>query len=88
MTEREKLVATIQRLRAQLAESGLDPSLYSSLSATIDEAEASLSAKDPAAPPATLARRLADATGEFEASHPVLAGTVGSLIEALARMGI
>ena len=25
---------------------------------------------------------------DFEASHPTLAGTVGSIIDALARMGI
>jgi hypothetical protein len=36
----------------------------------------------------SIAQRLATAEHEFEATHPTLAGIVGSVIDALARMGI
>jgi len=36
----------------------------------------------------SIAQRLATAEREFEATHPTLAGIVGSVIDALARMGI
>jgi hypothetical protein len=36
----------------------------------------------------SLAERLSDAAQDFEGSHPQLTGLVGSVVEALARMGI
>ena len=36
----------------------------------------------------SLIRRLADATRGFESTHPMLSGAVGSVIDALSRMGI
>lgn len=36
----------------------------------------------------SLAGRLAQATKQFEATHPTLAGTIGSIADALAQMGI
>jgi len=39
-------------------------------------------------PPDPLRAQLAEAAAEFEGSHPTLAGTVRSVIDALAQMGI
>ena len=36
----------------------------------------------------SLMRRLADAARGFESTHPMLSGAVGSVIDALAQMGI
>jgi uncharacterized protein DUF4404 len=36
----------------------------------------------------SIAERLGDAAREFEETHPTLAGTIGSVIDALAQMGI
>jgi hypothetical protein len=36
----------------------------------------------------SLVRRLTDATRGFESTHPMLSGAVGSVIDALGRMGI
>jgi hypothetical protein len=36
----------------------------------------------------SLIRRLGDATRGFESTHPMLSGAVGSVIDALSRMGI
>ena len=39
-------------------------------------------------PADSLARRLADGARHFENSHPTLFGSVGSVVDALSRMGI
>lgn len=36
----------------------------------------------------SLGRRLADAAGGFESTHPMLSGAIGSVVDALAQMGI
>ncbi|HEV3340806.1 MAG TPA: DUF4404 family protein [Pirellulales bacterium] len=36
----------------------------------------------------SLVRRLTDAVRSFESTHPTLSGAVGSVIDALSRMGI
>lgn len=36
----------------------------------------------------SLAGRLADATRGFESTHPMLSGAIGSVVDALAQMGI
>ena len=86
----DKLRASLAQLKRQLNEAiSLDPTLAAQLRATIAEIEATLtgSASSRTAD-GTIRERLADAALDFEASHPTLAGTLGSVVDALGRMGI
>jgi hypothetical protein len=88
--EREKLRETLDELRSQLDElRQRDPAVADHLEATIAEAQAALAGK-PGKPHghASLVQRLSDAVREYEATHPGLAGNLGSIIDALGRMGI
>ena len=92
--DREKLRRSLDELRNLLVVStSLDPAIRERLEQTIDEIEAALDStsvreSSPEAANSTLAGRLSDATFEFEASHPNLSGAVGSVVDALSRMGI
>jgi hypothetical protein len=91
--DREKLLQSLRELRSQLEQTELpDPAVRSRLEQTIAEIEGAVAPNYPVvavrrANP-SLAQRLSEATLEFEASHPTLSGTVGSVIDALSRMGI
>lgn len=86
--DRQQLLATVAQLKQQLDEvQGLDPATQARLRATLADLEVALANQKPALQPG-LAERLGQAAREFEESHPILAGTVGSVIDALARMGI
>jgi hypothetical protein len=86
--DRQQLLATLDQLRQQLDQT---PSLHAAtvakLRATLADLEATLEGKIPPSEQ-SLAERLSQAALEFEASHPVLSGNLGSIIAALGRMGI
>ncbi len=88
--DRLRLRQLIDQLRTQLAaNSSVDVDLRTRLEQTLADAERALvepagqtSAGEP------LRGRLNEAAIDFEVSHPALAGTVSSIIDALGRMGI
>ncbi|HVX13423.1 MAG TPA: DUF4404 family protein [Pirellulales bacterium] len=100
----ENFRATLAELHRQLdAAHSLDPSTRDMVRQAIADIEHTL-ARDPhasargatsgklsrseAAEHASVVRRLGDAAREFEATHPTLSGSIGSVIDALAQMGI
>jgi hypothetical protein len=88
--EREQLERVLDGLQAQLEEMRkLNPAMAASLDQTIAEAKRTL-AGQPAEPAKrkSLVERLRSDMLRYEASHPTLAGNLGSLIDALAGMGI
>ena len=88
--DRQRLRETVEKLQAQLKEAqSLDPKVAACLRETIADIQASLAGerRKPSGG-RSLADRLSEVALDFEASHPTLAGTVGSIIDALARMGI
>jgi len=88
--EHDKLRETLRQLQAQLDEvRQADPEVGAHLDSTIAEAQAVLQGQ--AAEPdehRSIIERLSDAVLTYEASHPSLAGNLGSIIDALGRMGI
>lgn len=90
----EKLRATLADLRAQLDEvDALDPEARSLLNSTLEEIHAVLERRASGESSTndeqeSLAQGLREAVDRFEGSHPTLAGAVGSVIDALGRMGI
>jgi hypothetical protein len=91
--DRERLLQSLRDLRSQLEQTDLpDPTVRSHLEQTIAEIEGAVAPTYPvvavrrASP--SLAQRLSEATLELEASYPTLSGAVGSVIDALSRMGI
>ncbi len=95
--EAQELRRTLSQLHEQLRSSAnLSEENRRSLQDLANEIRALLDASSPAvvtSGPAdprqtSLAARLADAEREFEATHPTLSGIVGSIIDALGRMGI
>lgn len=90
MSEHRQLREHLARLRQQLLETpSIDPSTRSRLEQTVAEIEDDLSEARPGSRPnSSLVTRLSEAALDFEASHPTLAGTIGSVIDALAAIGI
>ena len=89
MSEPDKLRRTLEELRTQLDElAKRDPEMAAELELTISEAQALLG-KEPVRPQnESLVERLSGAVKDYEATHPALAGNLGSIIDALGRMGI
>ena len=90
MPEHDKLRRTLEELRTQLDElRKRDPEVAEELEVTIAEAQALLG-QERLPPPAdaSLVERLSAAVRDYEATHPALAGNLGSIIDALGRMGI
>jgi hypothetical protein len=98
--EPNELRATLARLHEQLrGAANVSPETRALLKGALDDIH-SLLGDEPsgAGPRATgeprdasqesIVRRLGSAEREFEATHPTLAGIVGSVIDALGRMGI
>ncbi len=90
--DRQTLLVKLRQLGAQLETAqDIDPQIAARLQATIEEIASALAANQQ--PPSEVhgqpvAHSLSQAAIGFEASHPTLAGTIGSVIDALARMGI
>ncbi len=91
MTEQhEKLRQALEQLQSQLEElRGVDPQVAGHLDETIRDAHAVLSGQAAEAEKhKSLLDEFNDALLQYEASHPTLAGNLGSVIDALGRMGI
>ena len=99
--EPNELRATLAKLHQQLRSSpNVSPETRSLLQGVAEDIDALLGAvgAPPDLPASTVSRvarphdsiveRLRSAEREFEATHPTLSGIVGSLIDALGRMGI
>ena len=89
-TDRQRLQATLDDLHAQLGEmEQADPEVRARLQATLAEIQAALAARAQRQPePESITTRLGEAARHFENSHPNLSGAIGSVIDALGRMGI
>jgi hypothetical protein len=86
--EHEKLREALDRLQSQLDEiRGAQPQVAEHLGTTLAEARALLEGQS-TAKAGTLTERLSDAVLKYEASHPTLAMNLGSIVDALAQMGI
>ena len=86
----DKLREALNRLQAELAEvRKCDPAVASHLETIIGEYKGALDRRS--AEPAdheSVMNRLNEAVLKYEATHPTLSGNLGSIIDALARMGI
>ncbi len=89
-TDRDKLRQTLDRLQAQVdAMRSTHPYVASHLDPTLAEAQSLLAGEGSDRPSESrLVARLRDAVLKYEASHPNLAINLGSLIDALGKMGI
>jgi hypothetical protein len=88
VTEKTRsLHETLVELQEQLARSGApDPELREELRAAAEEIRARVDAGAEAERPAL--ERLSELMLQLEATHPTIAGSVGAVVRALARMGI
>jgi hypothetical protein len=78
---------TLVELHEQLARGEpLDPALRAELRAAVEEMRARVEAGEAAERP--LLERISDLMLRFGAAHPTLADAVGSVVRALARLGI
>lgn len=78
---------TLVELKEQLARSGApDPALEEELRATLEEIRARVDAGADAEPP--VLDQVSDLMLRLEAAHPAIAGPIGAVVRALARMGI
>jgi hypothetical protein len=85
---KQKLRETLSRLHEDLAaEPQLDAETARLLRNVLTDIEKLLGEQDDVEHE-TLASRLAEATADFESSHPRLTATVGQLADALSGMGI
>lgn len=93
----ERLNETLAELQAQLEQvETLEPEVRERLVGAIDEIQAALERHEPQAASLPIEQehhesivgRLRDSVRHFEETHPNLAGAVGSVIDALGRMGI
>jgi hypothetical protein len=90
----QNLRDTLNQLHRQLeATPDIDPEMRTLLAVTVQDIHAKLQGglerageAEPAAE--SIPDRLGEAIRHFEGSHPTLAGTLGSIIDALSRMGI
>ncbi|MBX9788272.1 MAG: DUF4404 family protein [Pirellulales bacterium] len=96
-TDSDKLRHAVAALHDALAGAGtVDPETRRLLGETLAEIHQTLDrrAQEPTAAGArakdssSVVGRLSTAAEEFEGTHPTLAGLVGSVIDALSRMGI
>jgi hypothetical protein len=88
--EHDKLRSALRQLKTQLASAtSLEREHADQLNQAVSDVEALLDDKSKT-PDADepITDRLADAARGLEAEHPTIAGTVFSMIEALAQMGI
>jgi hypothetical protein len=91
-SDHDKLTATLNDLRAELAKVGeLDPQERDRIRTALAEIQAALETKQsPTAVPAGssgLIDRLGDAALRLEESHPALSSAIGNLAGMLGQMG-
>lgn len=87
MSEHEQLRTALANLQTHLDElREVDPQIAAHLGSTLDQAQNVLAGEPDEH--RSLVADLKDAVLKYEASHPTLAGNIGSLIDALGRMGI
>jgi hypothetical protein len=89
----QNLRDTLDQLHRQLeAAPDIDPEMRAQLAATVVDLQARLergeSTSDEERASDSVPDRLTEALRHFEGSHPTLAGTLGSIIDALSQMGI
>ena len=88
--EHDKLRETLNRLQVQIDElRRRDPEVAQHLQTTLAEANAVLGG-EPTRPDEhrSLVERLSNAVLKYETSHPILAGGLGKIIDALSQMGV
>jgi hypothetical protein len=90
MTQHEKLQKSLAQLQAQLDElRELDPAVAAHLDATIQQAQSLIGNREAkGAEHESTLEQVQDALVRYEATHPTLAGTLRSVIDGLAQMGI
>ena len=88
----EKLRNAVRDLHEALESTqNMSPEVRGLLEGALDDVRAVLQKKTPGsatAPSGVTRSRLSEAALSFEGTHPTLAGTVQSVIDALAQMGI
>ena len=89
MTEdRKALLGTLDELHEELESAeDVSPAVEAKLRAAMDDIRRVLDANDEQET-TTFSGGLTDAAKDFESSHPTLSSIVGSIIDALGRMGI
>ena len=89
-SQHERLARALTQLQSELSEMRkLDPRLAQSLDSTIAEAQTVLRGQGGAISGGqSIIDRLRNEVLQYEASHPSLAASLGSIIDALAGMGI
>lgn len=91
--DRERLERKLAELQAELDElTNVDPQLRQRLEQTLQELQDSIATASPSGggldPHPGLGQRLTESARHFEETHPNLSGMIGSVIDALGRMGI
>ena len=88
--EREKLRTTIDDLHAELAGMDqLDDEMQQLLHGAVSDIRGALDKKPKDdIEQSSLIGRLSQAARHYEDSHPTLSGIIGSVIDALSRMGV
>ncbi|MGE0607087.1 MAG: DUF4404 family protein [Pirellulales bacterium] len=86
----DKLRQTVAELHAELAAlPKVDPEARAVLEGALHDIQQAMNADGgQSAEGASLIARLKQASDSFQESHPTLTGSVGSVIDALGRMGI
>ena len=89
-TDQQQLRATLEQLHQQLTDvEDLNPQVREELAIAVAEIQTALLAPRQEPPDdRDLSGRLGSTMLHFEETHPTLAGTVRSIIDTLARMGI
>jgi chromosome segregation ATPase len=90
--DQERLEQALQELQQELDDlQNVDPQLRQRLERTLADLRSALAQTpraESARQPPGVVQRLTEAAEHFEETHPTLAGTIGSVIDALGRMGI
>jgi hypothetical protein len=89
--ERKALLGTLDELHGELeAAEDVSPAVEAKLREAMGDIRRVLDANEPEATetPPTVAGGLSEAARDFESSHPTLSTMLGSIIDALGRMGI
>jgi hypothetical protein len=85
----EKLQAALAELQIALAsQSNVEPAVRERLEHALVEIRGAIDKLPDSERHETLTGQLSSVAQDFEVSHPNLSGMVGSVIDALARMGI